>query len=119
MQSLKEIISKLRRGQRRQKGGTYSDALSKGRRIEPAALWSQDPAARTTVVLFTAISKGKKSKDAKYFPQPGPKRVWYVIRHRDRFNDLNRQVERQYGQLLEALQIGVFESDFPPELFEI
>ena len=45
----------IRRGQRQQKGGYIV------RSIEPAALWSQDPAART-VVLYSAISKEQNPK---------------------------------------------------------
>ena len=41
---LKDIIAKTRRGQHQQRGVS---ATSEGRRIEPAALWSQDRAART------------------------------------------------------------------------
>ena len=40
-------------------------------------------------------------------------------RHRDSFNNLNRQVERQRVQSLEALQIGAFERGLLPDLFEL
>ena len=43
----------------------------------------------------------------------------YVNRHRDSFNNLNRQVERQHVPPLEALQIGVFERGLLPDLFEL
>ena len=40
-------------------------------------------------------------------------------RHRNRFNSLNRQVERQHVQPVEALHIGIFERGLLPELFEL
>ncbi|CAN0183583.1 unnamed protein product, partial [Laminaria digitata] len=43
----------------------------------------------------------------------------YANRHRDNFNNLNRQVERQQVPPLEALQIGVFERGLLPDLFEL
>ena len=46
MEYRKEIIPKKRRVQLRQKAGSVK---SKGRRIEPALLWSQDPTSRTLV----------------------------------------------------------------------
>ena len=43
----------------------------------------------------------------------------YVNRHRDSFNNLNRQVEGQHVPPLEALQIGDFERGLLHDLFEL
>ena len=43
----------------------------------------------------------------------------YVNRHRDSFNNLNHQVERQHVPPFEALQIGGFERGLLPDLFEL
>ena len=43
----------------------------------------------------------------------------YVNRHRDSFNNLNRQVEKQHVPPLEALQTGVFERGLLPDLFKL
>ena len=59
----------MRRGQRRQKRSSILEA----RRIQPAALWSQDPAART-VVLCGAVSKEKIQRRAGHQCQ---KRVFF------------------------------------------
>ena len=62
MQYLNDIIPKIPRGQRRQKGG---GAISRGGRIEPATLRCQDPAARTYGNTVVQLVKKKKTKNTK------------------------------------------------------
>ena len=59
-QNVKNIIPKIRRAQRRQKWG--HSAISEGRRIEPTALWYEDPAARTYSITQMLPVPGNRVK---------------------------------------------------------
>ena len=57
---LKKPIPNIRWGQRRQKGGTSSSAISNGCTVEPTAVKSQGVAARTVVQENVIDSNGSQ-----------------------------------------------------------